>query len=137
MELSSTEAAQLRIRLHRYHVAMLTGQEMRIGPDEAGGGGMRELHFDLTGRPWRVEQGIRSVSSILSVTFRAPGPTRSGPGGRGVQRGVTALLSDQSCAVSSRQTDAENHPESAYGSADRRTGQPEWPGAGFGPQADH
>ncbi|NLX22725.1 MAG: pilus assembly protein PilM [Phycisphaerae bacterium] len=129
MELSTTEAAQLRIRLHRYHVAMLTGQEMRIGPDEAVGEGMRRAILDAQ-RP-ALEQLSKEIALCIrycSVTFRGPrSDSVTVLGGEACNAELLQLLSDQVHVPFRVGKPMRNITlESAYGSADRRTGQPEW-----------
>ncbi len=129
MDLSPAEAAQLRIRLHRYHVALLTGQQERMDPDDAVGENMRRAILDAQ-RP-ALEQLSKEIALCLrycSVTFRGPrSDSVTVLGGEACNAEMLQLLTDQVHVPFRVGKPMRNITlESAYGSADRRTGQPEW-----------
>jgi type IV pilus assembly protein PilM len=129
MDLSLADAAQLRIRAHRYHVALLTGQEHNVSDDEAVGEPMRRAILDAL-RPV-LEQLSKEIALCLrycSVTFRGPrSDSVTVIGGEACNTDMLQLLSDQVNVPFQIGKPVRNIAlESALGETDRRTGQPEW-----------
>jgi len=129
MDLSLADAAQLRIRVHRHHIAILTGQEQKISEDEIVGEPMRRAILDAL-RPV-LEQLSKEIALCLrycSVTFRGPrSDSVTVVGGEACNSDMLQLLSDQVNVPFKIGRPMRNIGlASGLGSRDRRTGQPDW-----------
>lgn len=129
MDLTLEDAAMLRIRSHNQHVAMLTGQEDRLTPEEGVGESMRRALIDAL-RP-ALEQLSKEIALCLrycSVTFRGPrSESVTVLGGEACNGDMLQLLSDQVHVPFHVGRPMRNIAiDSAFGGADRRTGQPDW-----------
>lgn len=129
LDLSLSEAAQMRIRLHRQHVAAITGQPAPADEDELAGENVRRAVLDAL-RP-ALEQLSKEIALCLrycSVTFRGPRFDEvTVVGGEACNADILRVLADQVNApfnvgrpMRSLTFDSDFH------GADRRTGQPEW-----------
>ena len=129
LELSLEDAAQIRSRLHRQHVAALTGQEEHIDEDEVVGENMEQAVIDAL-RP-SLDQLSKEIGLCLrycSVTFRGiRADTVTAVGGDACNQRLLRVLSDSvnvdfEIGKATRNIAAEGD----FGGSDRRTGQPEW-----------
>ena len=129
MDLSIDDAARMRVRLHRQHIAALTGQLDKLSDEERVGENMQRATLDAI-RP-ALEQLSKEVALCLrycSVTFRGP---RSGSvtvvGGEACNKDMLQLLTDQTSIPFVVGRPVRNISlEDGEGGAERRTGQPEW-----------
>jgi type IV pilus assembly protein PilM len=129
MDLPLNEAAELRIRLYRQHVAEMTGQTPDASQEEPVGESVARAVFDAL-RP-ALEQLAKEIALCLrycSVTFRG---IRSNEvtvvGGEACNQDILRMLSDQvnlPFHVGRPMRNVGAEPD--FGGADRRTGQPEW-----------
>ena len=128
-ELSLSDAATLRIRLHRYHAALLTGQTRSRNSTEAVSDSMRRAMIDAM-RPaldhlgTEIAQGIR----YSAATFRGPRvESVTVVGGEACNSDMLQLLSDQiDLPFEVGKPLRYIAIEPALQGSDRRTGQPEW-----------
>jgi type IV pilus assembly protein PilM len=129
LELSVDEAAQVRIRLLRQHVAEISGQGGQIPEDDAVGESIQQTVINAM-RP-ALEQLSKEIGLCLrycSVTFRGMrSEAVTVVGGDACNRDILRVLSDQvnvpfhvGKAMRSTGADAD------FGGSERRTGQPEW-----------
>lgn len=127
--LSVDDAARLRIRLHEYHVALLTGQDPPVNEENDVGEKMRLATLDAI-RP-ALEQLGKEVALCLrycSVTFRGPRPESvMVVGGESLNADMLHALSEHvnvpfQLGKPMRHISIESEPDKA----ERRTGKPEW-----------
>jgi type IV pilus assembly protein PilM len=128
LDLSLPEAAELRIRVLRQHIATITGQQMPTG-EEAVGESTRRAMLDAM-RP-ALEQLSKEIALCLrycSVTFRGMKCDEvTVIGGEACNQDLLQMLSDQANVpfrVGKALRNVGSEPD--FGGADRRTGQPEW-----------
>jgi type IV pilus assembly protein PilM len=127
--LSEIEAAQIRVRLHRQHVAAITGHTEELDPEETVGETLRQAVVDAL-RP-ALEQLSKEIALCLrycSVTFRGLRTDAvTVVGGEACNADTLRLLSDQ-VNVPFHVGKAARHLgcDAAFHGADRRTGLPEW-----------
>ena len=129
LDLSQEEASQMRIRLHRQHVAAITGQLEHLSKDEIVGENVQRAALDAL-RP-ALEQLSKEIALCLrycSVTFRG---LRSDAitvvGGEACNTDVLRVLSDQVNVPFNVGRPMQNvSSEAGPTGSDRRTGQPEW-----------
>lgn len=129
LDLSLADAAQLRIRLHRQHVADLTGQPHQLTDDEVVNEDTQRAVIDAL-RP-ALEQLSKEIGLCLrycSVTFRGiRSEAVTAIGGDACNRDVLRVLSDQVNVPFNVGKPMRNiGADAEFGGSERRTGQPEW-----------
>lgn len=132
LDTSPGEAAEIRIRLQRQHIAQMTNQPLSQEEKETVGENLQRAVLD-TLRP-AIEQLSKEIGLCLrycSVTFRG---LRSDAvtvvGGEACNPDVLQLLSDQvNVPFRVGRPMQSITVENDFGGTDRRTGQPEWAGA--------
>jgi type IV pilus assembly protein PilM len=129
LNLSLDEAARLRLRLHRQHVAEITGQPLASAEDGPVGENIRRAIQDAL-RP-ALEQLGKEIGLCLrycAVTFRGMrADAVTVVGGEACDADTLRVLSDQVRVAFQVGKPMRNlATEQAAGAADRRTGQPEW-----------
>lgn len=129
LNLSITEAAQIRIRLYNQHVAALAGQSQGLSRDELVDENIQRAVLDAL-RP-ALEQLSKEIALCLrycSVTFRGiRSEAVTVVGGEACNTDITQLLSDQvniPFKIGRPMRNIGFDPEAT--GIDRRTGQPEW-----------
>ncbi len=123
------EAAEIRVRLHRQHVAAMTGQTATLGPDETVGENVQRAVLDAL-RP-ALEQLSKEIGLCLrycSVTFRGlRSEAVTVVGGEACNNDILRLLADQvNVPFRIGQPMRNIGCELSHNGADRRTGQPDW-----------
>jgi len=129
LNLSQEEASQVRMRLKRKHVAVLTGQTDHLDKDESLGDNMQRAILDTLRQA--LEQLGKEIGLCLrycSVTFRGlRSDTVTAVGGEAYDADILRLLSDH-VGVPFRIGKPLHNVSSDcdFCGADRRAGQPEW-----------
>jgi type IV pilus assembly protein PilM len=129
LELSPEEAGDIRVRIHRQHVASLIGQPPPSEPDEVVSDDLQRTVFD-TLRPGleHLSKEIALCLRYCSVTFRGlRSETVTVVGGEACNRDILRLLSDQVNVPFRIGRPMHNIGGEMDGlGAERRAGLPEW-----------
>ena len=129
LDLTISDAAKLRVRLHRHHAVLMTGCAYPPDSAEVVSDSMRRAILDAI-RPAIDHLGKEIAQSLryCAATFRGPRVEAvTAIGGEAFNTDMLQLLSDQVNVPFMTGKPLRNMTlESSFQTGDRRTGQPEW-----------